>query len=79
MFKAVRFTVRGRGPFPFDMLRYDGCHPENQADVSAMMKSDGRDVKLMMYHRPGEPDTPNRDRWASYTWNVVEESIASVN
>jgi hypothetical protein len=31
--KTVRFTVRGRGQFPFDMLRYDSCYPQSGIDA----------------------------------------------
>ena len=79
MFKATRFTVTSDIPFPFDMLRYDGCHPETQDDVSAMFKQGTRDVKLVMYHRPGERDEPNRERWQSFLWNVHEGSIKRVS
>ena len=31
--KRVRFTAVGCGPFPMDMLRYDGCYPLRSEDV----------------------------------------------
>ena len=79
MFKATRFTVTSDMPFPFDMLRYDGCHPETEDDVSAMFKQGTRNVRLVMYHRPGEPEEPTRERWQSFLWNVHEGSIKQVS
>lgn len=35
MFNAVRFQVEGTGEFPYDMLRFDGCHPEGGVDTAA--------------------------------------------
>ena len=79
MFKGVRVTVRSNMPFPFDMLRYDGCHPESQDDISAMFAEGTREVKLVMYHEPGEHDEPTRERWKSFLWNVLEGSIKQIS
>ena len=80
MYHAVNFTVRGGGPFPFDMLRYNGCHPRTQEEVTAMMNSgEFRDVKLTMYHQPGDRDAPHRERWKSFLWSIVEDSVAPVD
>lgn len=39
LFKA---TVTGTGPFPIDMLRYDGCYPNSETrDSSAIASSLG--------------------------------------
>jgi len=29
-------TISGRGPFPFDMLRHDLCHPSTTSDAQIM-------------------------------------------
>ena len=31
--RRIRFTVRGDGIFPFDMLRYDNCFPATPEDI----------------------------------------------
>jgi len=31
-----RFTVKGTGAFPIDMLRYDACWPDHAADAIAI-------------------------------------------
>lgn len=33
----TRFTVKGDGRFPFDMLRYDSCFPVGPRDVDALL------------------------------------------
>ena len=61
------FTVRGRGQFPFDMLRYDQCWPKSSApDVSALWHTDDeRTVTLVGIC------SPTVDRWASFGWRVT--------
>ena len=66
-YKARIFSVRGRGRFPIDMLRYDSCWPFQTKD-SAAIEADGvRTVTL-------ESASPNRTaaRWRSFGWEVVE-------
>lgn len=66
----VRFTVSGVGEFPFDMLRYDGCHPVSSTDVAAMFAKGRRDVNMIGYTtRRG--DYPTKGRWESFLWRVT--------
>lgn len=67
--KTFRFTVRGQGKFPFDMLRYDSCWPDTSDDA---MKLDfdpqnrfmTRDVTLLSMSQPTSA------RWSSFMWSV---------
>lgn len=76
------YTVRGRWPFPPDMLRRDGSHPATEADVELIARltkdhcddlSDIRnvvDVTLQMDH--SDNVGPNFERWKSFQWEVVD-------
>lgn len=63
-----RFTVRGAGEFPFDMLRYDMCWPASPDDVAQMMSTGRRTVTL---HTP-VTTSPTTGRWDSFLWQVTE-------
>lgn len=73
------FTVEGTGSFPTDMLRYDQCWPTNEShDSKAIANS-------FSEHNIGAPwkiglttvglAAPTVDRWASFGWKVIPESI----
>lgn len=74
--RRYRFTVLSdpmRFSFPLDMLRYDACWPEHQADVSAIAdpatsRFDGGKQTLVRLVSDSKP-TP--ERWASYGWHVT--------
>ena len=61
------FTVRGRGQFPFDMLRYDQCWPKAEApDVPALTRTaEERSLTLLGTH------SPTVERWRSFGWRVT--------
>lgn len=68
------FIVRGRGPFPLDMLRYDRCYPVDSIDAQVMTESilDGYDGVLhtvALYTRPNS--WPTAERWASFGYTVA--------
>jgi len=69
---ATEFTVRGKGHFPIDMLRYDACHPATQEDV-AWMASEHEERELML-RRIGTNKQwkPTAERWSSFGWVVTE-------
>lgn len=67
------FYVRGRGAFPYDMLRYDGCYPVGPDDAAAIaptMHWDDRTIKMCS---PQGITTPAR--WASFGWSYNAENI----
>ena len=69
--KAIRFTVRGIGQFPIDMLRYDRCWPFASFDAQAIEKSfqqnnlDNIEIDLVSIN------SPTVRRWESFLWRVV--------
>lgn len=64
---VFEFTVRGKGDFPIDMLRYDQCWPKSESpDVPAMTRTrEERSLTLVGLCSPTE------DRWASFGWRVT--------
>lgn len=66
------FTVDGSGVFPFDMLRYDHCWPQREADSAEITRTTQprertpATVKLIGLKRP------NEGRWKSFGWTVSE-------
>jgi hypothetical protein len=62
--KRFIYTVEGTGPFPFDMLRYDGCYPVRGVDVMNLTERGHRIVQLRGVRKP------TIDRWASFSWYV---------
>jgi hypothetical protein len=75
-FFVVMLTVRGRGVFPFDMLRYDRAVPATEAD-SGLLHGDSlspvRDVKLRAFKGAAAPgyDGHSIARWKSFGWKVI--------
>jgi hypothetical protein len=64
------FTVSGRGAFPLDMLRYDSCWPNSEADTSAIDEPrERRKVTLRTYSNY----SPTIDRWESFGWRVDDD------
>jgi hypothetical protein len=78
------FYVRGRGDFPFDMLRYDSCWPCRGDDVDRIFPGGKyatpddlnarrglRTVKLCGVAR----NHFTAGRWASFGWSANEQDI----
>jgi hypothetical protein len=78
--REYRFTVEGKGSFPFDMLRYDSCWPIAPEDAMQMEEPDTRQRfgelrRVELAHRADHGGWRATDgRWASFMWNVVEEA-----
>lgn len=80
----VRFTVEGKGEFPFDMLRYDSCHPDRGVDVRAMtvdpMSEEAleapRKVALVTFRLMANQG-PTEARWRSFGWTVADVQPAT--
>lgn len=78
-FRMTRFTVRGQGCFPYDMLRYDSCCPDTGNDAAVMADDNGpgrariepRTVTLRRYTADGIP--AEAARWASFRWTVIAD------
>ena len=69
----TKYTVRGRGYFPFDMLRYDLSWPAEQEDIQWMNQREERELMLVAY-RDGRTlkFEPTRERWKSWLLVVTE-------
>ena len=77
----IAFSVRGKGKFPLDMLRYDRCCPGKESDTLKIAPTRGGDLGLLseeiVYREidlcaiaPREWQ-PTRDRWSSFGWEVT--------
>jgi hypothetical protein len=79
------FTVRGCGDFPFDMLRYDRCYPASELESDGLDNNrvthchehfnKPREVKLARWVELKTGAIPTTDRWRSFGWTVVENSV----
>lgn len=76
MAKLTTFTVKGRGRFPLDMLRYDCAWPSSGEDVAAMESS--LDTRFELRRNPWAVrlvseslGVPTVDRWASFGSHVT--------
>lgn len=74
----ITFDVIGKGHFPYDMLRYDQCHPYNAEDAEKLAITEVsergyfRTIKLVKYTTDKRAE-PTYGRWASFGWSVVNE------
>lgn len=69
-------TVRGRGIFPLDMLRYDCCFPATSEDVSLINETgELRSVTLVLRNAIRIPTV---GRWNSFTWAVESATRKSM-
>ncbi len=72
----TEFEVSGRGPFPIDMLRYDGCHPARPDDVLTMHDTfdhgDTLSERVVRLRHVGVTKgwIPDTGRWQSFGWPV---------
>ena len=79
----VRFNVTGTGPFPLDMLRYDGCYPATSRDATRAQdpRCGGRGVReerTIAVERAAASRAearrwrPTVARWESFGWAVSD-------
>lgn len=77
----VRFLVEGSGSFPYDMLRYDSCHPVEVRSVDNLVVSHidpdyskPRQLWLETFTatREAAKRTPTLGRWLSFDWRVIK-------
>lgn len=69
----MRFFVRGSGPFPYDMLRYDRCYPAGPGDAAAIKPTHLWDERTICLFTEARTITP--DRWRSFGWSANETNI----
>lgn len=63
--------------FPLDMLRYDGCYPDDQASVAQMYRSlDGETSEPLRVRivqiSPESKAIWTPARWASFGWTLAQ-------
>jgi hypothetical protein len=72
----IKFTVEGRGDFPLDMLRYDRCFPRTGTDAETILPPEHlrgpRCVTLVALARDSRWWEPERGRWISFGWTVID-------
>ncbi len=69
--RTYYFTVKGRGDFPLDMLRYDRAWA-----VTGIEWFDGNPTKhRLVVCASHSPYSPTKDRWTSFSWPVQSERI----
>lgn len=77
----VRYTVRGSGSFPEDMLRYDrskAATPEDvewmkgRAERELMLKTSSEGPLSHVRRLIREKRLPTHGRWESFSWVVTE-------
>lgn len=71
----ITFTVEGKGPFPIDMLRYDGVVPSSETDSARIERSltgEGSSHKSISLTKPNGYSywIPTGNRWKSFGWTV---------
>jgi hypothetical protein len=67
------FKVTGRGQFPIDMLRYDGCYPktgEDAAKIEASFRDPGTEITVSLERFGEKTWAPERARWSSFLWRM---------
>lgn len=78
-----RYTVIGKWPFPYDMVRYDGSRPATEADEELIALYSGdhapdRSVFKGVAIDLVGPRRPNVARWESFGWSVPSENPRQV-
>lgn len=87
-FKFYKFRVIGRGEFPYDMLRYDGCYPydsESAAKLATPPVYRGEEVYAKFRHerrvislgtwKDQKYWQATAARWSSFGWTLINESL----
>ena len=64
-----RYSVRGCGAFPLDMLRHDRACPDKGEDVIAMECTDNERTICLISHFTA----PTKPRWQSFSWPVIDQ------
>lgn len=64
-----RFSVKGKGRFPMDMLRYDRCCPDSETDAINMRGREQRTIVVCRFS-PQAQRAPSIARWQSFGWIV---------
>lgn len=72
---TYRFTVVGRGDFPYDMLRFDECYPVDGDSAANIVRwTRGTREVVLISHQPRKWWNPTFDRWRSFGWVVKSDA-----
>ena len=72
---TIRYSVKGNGYFPTDMLRYDSSHPAGELDSFGVEQTrEERTVKLV-HTGAFKAWKPTTGRWNSFSWEVVDVNL----
>lgn len=75
----VKLIEGQRGFFPIDMLRYDICHPSQTEDAInialATRESNFAGTITITRHTSYKNSMPSYDRWNSFGWEVIANSV----
>jgi hypothetical protein len=77
MAKLHRWSVKGNGPFPLDMLRYDSCWPLTSYDVE-LMAGNVKVEEPTEVHMVSLSGPPTTGRWESFGWTVGDVSSTKI-
>jgi hypothetical protein len=74
MYETI-FTVKGRGPFPKDMLKYGECFPHSDIDTEAIFDQQyaghrPREIMLRAYHTTNLYSILFKE-WRKHHWGVI--------
>jgi hypothetical protein len=73
-YRQTEVTVRGRGTFPLDMLRYDRCIPTSESDTNRMHYPQLEYQIFKLYRLSSEGTKATAGRWKSFGWEVISDS-----
>jgi hypothetical protein len=75
--RDLHFTVKGRGEFPVDMLRYDEAKPATPGDQALVSShtdpytDSSEEITVNLVISGAEFRTPSADRWKTFGWEVL--------
>ncbi len=72
--RIYRYEVRGKYPFPGDMLRYDRAYPTDSAEAMMPSPTGMYDGKVMTVDIAGL-NPPTMFRWYAFGWEVDQDTI----
>lgn len=70
--RVYKFTVKGGGMFPYEMLRYDACEFVSDEDMMTAANVGIRRVNLQ-FNVWNVQRLPTEQRWRSFGWEVVKK------
>ena len=73
-------TIRGRGAFPTDMLRYDSCFPADSRSVEVLNHTEKGEEWAMEVHKisRGAKVGFTQGRWQSFGVSIQEKAPVSL-